>query len=171
MEKYISSKRATSLLNGTHKISHAPGFMTETIICQEPGSDLPADLEISGEVGSNCNLPQRQLVFFILQLFFSPQLYLAVLVLHCYTRAFSSCGEWGLLYTCSVWGFSLLVVSLVSEHGLFQSTQTSVNVVHRHSCCGAKAQWLCSMCDFPGPMTEPVFILVQTSTLHCKAYS
>ena len=139
MEKYISSKRATSLLNGTHKISHAPGFMTETIICQEPGSDLPADLEISGEVGSNCNLPQRQLVFFILQLFFPPQLYLAVLVLHCYTRAFSSCGEWGLLYTCSVWGFSLLVVSLVSEHGLFQSTQTSVNVTRGLSCsmvCG-----------------------------------
>ena len=77
-------------------------------------------------------------IFYIIA-FFSPQLYLAVLVLHCYTRAFSSCGEWGLLYTCSVWGFSLLVVSLVSEHGLFQSTQTSVNVVHRHSCCGAKA--------------------------------
>ena len=110
------------------------------------------------------------IIFYIIAFFFF-QLYLALLVLHCYMRAFSSCGEWGLLYTCSIWGFSLLVASLVSEPGLFQSTQTSVIVVHRHSCCGAKAWWLCSMWDFPGPMIEPVFILVQTSTLHCKAYS
>ena len=65
MEKYISSKKVTSLLNDAHKISHAPGSMTERVICQEPGSDLPADLGISREAGSNCNLPQRQLSFFI----------------------------------------------------------------------------------------------------------
>ena len=45
---------------------------------------------------------------------------LATLGLHCYTWAFSSCGEGGLLSSCSVWAphRHLAVASLVAEHGL-----------------------------------------------------
>ena len=41
---------------------------------------------------------------------------LAVLGLHC-TRAFSSCGEWGLLFV-AVHVLLIMVASLVAEHGL-----------------------------------------------------
>ena len=37
--------------------------------------------------------------------------------LHCCVRAFSSCGEWGLLFI-AVHGFLIAVASLVAEHGL-----------------------------------------------------
>ena len=37
--------------------------------------------------------------------------------LHCCTQAFSSCGEWGLLFVV-VHGLLTAVVSLVAEHGL-----------------------------------------------------
>ena len=49
----------------------------------------------------------QQLVFF----------FLAVLRLHCCARAFSSCGEQGLLFV-SVSGLLIAVASLVAEHGL-----------------------------------------------------
>ena len=57
------------------------------------------------------------LFYFILNLFY---LFLAALGLRCCVRAFSSCGEWGLLLDavvshCS--GFSLRWL-LVAEHGL-----------------------------------------------------
>ena len=42
---------------------------------------------------------------------------MAVLGLRCCTRAFSSCGEWGLLFLV-VRGFLIAVASLVAEHGL-----------------------------------------------------
>ena len=42
---------------------------------------------------------------------------LAVLGLHCCTWAFSSCGEWGLLFVV-VHGLLIAVASLVAEHGL-----------------------------------------------------
>ena len=42
---------------------------------------------------------------------------MAALGLHCYTRAFSSCGEWGLLFVV-VRGLLIAVASLVAEHGL-----------------------------------------------------
>ena len=44
-------------------------------------------------------------------------LFLAVLGLHCCTRAFSSCGEQGLLII-AVSGLLIAVASLVVEHGL-----------------------------------------------------
>ena len=44
-------------------------------------------------------------------------LFLAVLGLRCYMRAFSSCGERGLLFV-AVRGLLIAVASLVAEHGL-----------------------------------------------------
>ena len=44
-------------------------------------------------------------------------LFLAALGLHCCTRAFSSCGEWGLLFI-AVHGLLIAVASLDAEHGL-----------------------------------------------------
>ena len=43
--------------------------------------------------------------------------FLAVLGLDCCTWAFSSCGEWGLLFI-AVHGLLIAVASLVVEHGL-----------------------------------------------------
>ena len=64
-------------------------------------------------------------------------LFLAVLGLHCYVWAFSSCGELGLV---SVVGYGLILVaaSLAVEHRL-KGTQASVVVVHGLDCpmaCG-----------------------------------
>ena len=44
-------------------------------------------------------------------------LFLAALGLRCCTRAFSSCGEQGLLFV-AVRGFLIMVVSLAAEYGL-----------------------------------------------------
>ena len=44
-------------------------------------------------------------------------LFLAVLGLGCCVRAFSSCGEWVLLFV-AVHGLLIAVASLVAEHGL-----------------------------------------------------
>ena len=44
-------------------------------------------------------------------------LFLAVLGLHCCARAFSSCGELGLLFV-AVCGLLIVVASLFEEHGL-----------------------------------------------------
>ena len=44
-------------------------------------------------------------------------LFLAVLGLHCCARAFSGCGERGLLFVV-VHGLLIVVASLVVEHGL-----------------------------------------------------
>ena len=44
-------------------------------------------------------------------------LFLAVLGLHCCVWAFSSCGEWGLLFI-AVCELLIAVASLVVEHGL-----------------------------------------------------
>ena len=52
--------------------------------------------------------------FFLIHLFI--YLFLVVLGLRCCTRAFSSCGEWGLLFV-AVRGLLLVVASLVVEHG------------------------------------------------------
>ena len=53
--------------------------------------------------------------FFLINLFI--YLFLAALGLRCSMRAFSSCGEWGLLFVV-VRGFLITVASLVAEHGL-----------------------------------------------------
>ena len=63
-------------------------------------------------------------------------LFLAALGLRCYTQAFSSCGEQGLLFA-AVHGLLIAVASLVAEHGL--QARRSVVVAHGFSCsatCG-----------------------------------
>ena len=44
-------------------------------------------------------------------------LFLAALGLRCCAQAFSSCGEWGLLFV-AVYGLLIAVAYLVAEHGL-----------------------------------------------------
>ena len=44
-------------------------------------------------------------------------LFLAALGFRCWAQAFSSCGEWGLLFV-AVHGLLIVVASLVAEHGL-----------------------------------------------------
>ena len=55
-------------------------------------------------------------IYFLIYLFLLFILFLAALGLRCCARAFSSCGEWGLLFV-AVRGLLILVASLV-EHGL-----------------------------------------------------
>ena len=50
-------------------------------------------------------------------IFYFISLFLAALGLRCRTRAFSSCGERGLLFI-AVHGLLIAVASLVAEHGL-----------------------------------------------------
>ena len=60
----------------------------------------------------------RVLVFVVVVLIYLfIYLFLAVLGLCCCTRAFSSCGEWGLPFIV-VRGLLIAVASLVVEHGL-----------------------------------------------------
>ena len=55
--------------------------------------------------------------FLYINLLFFIYIFLAVLGLRCCTRAFSNCGEQGLLFV-AVHGLLILVASLVAEHGL-----------------------------------------------------
>ena len=55
-------------------------------------------------------------LFFIIIVIFI-YLFLAALGLRCCARAFSSCGEWGLLFI-AVRGLLIAVASLVAEYGL-----------------------------------------------------
>ena len=71
---------------------------------------------------------------------------MAVLGLRFCVRAFSSCGERGLLFV-TVHGLLIAVASLVAEHRL----QT-----RRLSNCGSRAQLLSGMWDLPRPGPEPV---------------
>ena len=56
-------------------------------------------------------------IFLFLIIYLFIYLFLAALGLRCCTRAFSSCGEQGLLFVV-VHGFLLAVASLGAEHGL-----------------------------------------------------
>ena len=60
-----------------------------------------------------------QTLYLYIYLFIHSFIYLvlAVLGLRCCTWAFSSCGEWGLLFL-AVRGLLIAVTSLVVEHGL-----------------------------------------------------
>ena len=92
--------------------------------------------------------------------------FLAVLGLRCCARAFSSCGERGLLFV-AVCGLLIVVASLVVEPRL-QGMQASVVVAcelsscglraleHRLGSCGTQAQLLRGMWDLPAPGIEPV---------------
>ena len=69
------------------------------------------------------SLASYVLMFILLSFFFFNTfiyfiyLFLAALGLRCCARAFSSCGEWGLLFV-AVCGLLIAVSSLVAEHGL-----------------------------------------------------
>ena len=56
-------------------------------------------------------------IFLIFKKIFKFYLFLAALGLRCCARAFSSCGEWGLLLV-AVCGLLIVVASLVVEHRL-----------------------------------------------------
>ena len=60
---------------------------------------------------------QHILVAYLFILIYFIYLFLAALGLCCCTRAFSSCGEWGLLFG-AVRGLLIGVASLVAEHSL-----------------------------------------------------
>ena len=69
-----------------------------------------------------CPFSIRLSVLLLYRIFFKKFIYfiylfLAVLGLCCCAQAFSSCGEWGLLFV-AVYGLLIAVASLVVEHGL-----------------------------------------------------
>ena len=98
----------------------------------KPDQDLP--------IAFNCYIFYPTLFFFIFYLF------MAVLGLRFWARAFSSCGERGPLFIV-VSGPLTIVASLVAEHRL---------QARRLSSCGSRAQLLCGMWDLPRPGLEPV---------------
>ena len=85
--------------------------------------------------------------------------------LRCCAQAFSSCGEWGLLFVvvhglliavaslCGAWTLGMQA-SVVVACGL--SSCSSRALEHRLSSCGARASLLCGMWDLPGPGLEPM---------------
>ena len=104
------------------------------------------------------------MLFFIRVIFFKKFIYfiylfLAALGLHCCARAFSSCGERGLLFVV-VHRLLIAVASLVVEHGLQARGLSSCDLWAlecRPSSRGARAQLLCGMWDLPKPGLQPVF--------------
>ena len=88
------------------------------------------------------DLPNVGPLLFALQIYLFIYLFLAALGLRCCTWAFSSCGEWGLLFV-AVHGLLVAVASLAVVHGLqalrLQQLQHagSVGVAHGLSCSAA----------------------------------
>ena len=79
--------------------------------------------------------------------------FLAMLGLCCCAWTFSSCGEWGLLSSCSAWashcsGFSLQWLLLLWRTG--SREQASVVVVHGLSSCGIRLSPPAACRIFPG---------------------
>ena len=107
-------------------------------------------------------------VWKFLSFFFINYLFLAVLgLLRCCAWAFSSCGEWGLLFIV-VCGLLIAVASLVVKHrlqvrGLQQLAARKLRscgsraLERRLSSCGTRAQLLRGMWYLPGPGLKPVF--------------
>ena len=85
------------------------------------GLSCSAACGIFPDQGSNpCPLHWQEdsFSYFLINLFyFIFKKFLAALGLRCCVRAFSSCGEWGLLFV-AVHGLLIAVASLVAEHGL-----------------------------------------------------
>ena len=69
--------------------------------------------------------------------FFNLFLFVSALGLHCCVWAFSSCGQWGLLFI-AVPGLLIVVASLVAEHRTL-GAWASVAVAHGLSSCGSWA--------------------------------
>ena len=83
---------------------------------------------------------------------------MAALGLRYCTRAFSSCGEQGLLFVV-VHRLLIMVASLVAEHGSRHAGCSSCDLwalEHRLSSCDAWASLLRGMSVVPGPGLEPV---------------
>ena len=79
---------------------------------------------------------------------------LAVVGLHCCTRAFSSCGKWGAILRCGALAFHHSGFSWCGAQAL--GTQSSVVAVHCLSSCGYRAHLLCGIGNHPGPGFELV---------------
>ena len=108
--------------------------------------------------------------FFFLSITFKKNIYLflAALGLRCCTQAFSSCGQWGLLFI-AVHRLLIAVASLVADHRLqacslqqlwhagsvvvARRLQSTGSVVVAH---GPRCSVACGVWDFPGPGLEPV---------------
>ena len=82
-------------------------------------------------------------------------LFLALLGLHFFAQAFSSCGEPGLFFVV-VCRLLIVVASLVLEHRLQGGWASSV-VAYSLSSCGTLAQLLHSMWNLPRPGIETMF--------------
>ena len=78
------------------------------------GRWAPASPRPCPQAGHECWGPIRNQGLFKIIIYL---LFLAALGLRCCVRAFSSCGEWGLLFI-AVRGLLIAVASLVAEHGL-----------------------------------------------------
>ena len=76
-------------------------------------------------------------IFFYLFIYLFIYLFMAVLGLHCCVRAFSSCGEWGLLFV-AVCGLLIVVASLCCR-ACSPGVQASVVVACGLSSCGSWA--------------------------------
>ena len=101
-------------------LSRNPSFMLSSLVVRS----LPGAPELN---------PAYQLCIFFLYIYlFYYFILLTALGLRCCARAFSSCGERGLLFVV-VLGLLIAVASLVAEHGL---------QVHGFSSCGSWAQQL-----------------------------
>ena len=72
---------------------------------------------LTAQVSKFCRAGQNVFVCFFNKCIYFIYLFLAALGLHCCPRAFSSCGERGLLFVV-VHGLLIAVASLVTEHGL-----------------------------------------------------
>ena len=99
-----------------------PGVLDVSCLIPSPCSDvLPALTSVCPENTSSSLSVQLSWPLlckaFLYYFFLNLWTYLAALGLHCCTRTFSCCGEWGLLFTL-VLRLLIAVPSLVVEHGL-----------------------------------------------------
>ena len=93
--------------------------VTEQTLVYFCDEKLLINQEQSTDTGNNLGDSFSHLLGFWAEFFFLIYLFsfLAVLGLRCCTWAFSSCGEWGLLFI-AVHRLLTVVASLVAEHGL-----------------------------------------------------
>ena len=99
-----------------------------------PGHE-PVSPALAGGFLTTAPPGKPQFFIFLINLFI--YLFLAVLGLHCCVRAFSSCGERGLLFV-AVCGLLIVVASLCCGAWALD-TQASVVVAHGLSSCGSRA--------------------------------
>ena len=107
------------LCNLTFPLSPLPGVQVRTWLCFFPSYLITCVSYILGLRKSFCQFPVSFSENFSIYRFFFliKKIFLAVLCLRCCMRAFSSCGEWGLLFIV-VLRLLIAVTSLVAEHRL-----------------------------------------------------